>query len=69
MTIKVPNFGPIPGLTAFLNDLVTSMEKGDKGHLKATGANNSLLLYSPNKSVFEIKVSDAGAITATKIAG
>ena len=69
MSIKVPSFTATPGLTAFLNDLAISMERGDRTKMKADGANDQLLLYSPNKSVFAIKISDAGAITATKVSG
>jgi hypothetical protein len=66
--IKVPEFKE-PGLTDFLIRVEAERNR-DLGNLvSAISGNRSLLLLSPSKKVYEIKVSDAGAITATLVAG
>jgi len=49
-----------------INDKLRTLEKR---YVSKETANDSVILQSPNKSVWEIKVSDAGAITATKVSG
>jgi hypothetical protein len=68
MTIKVPNFKD-PEVTKFLIEMLREFERTDKEILSSITANKSLLLYSPSLKVFEIKVSDTGVITATKVSG
>lgn len=67
--MRIPEFTGIPGLSAFLRDLVTYVDRNDKNHLHINQGNNSLLLFSPDGSVFEVKVDNAGVLAATKIAG
>lgn len=66
--MKVPNFKD-PDVTKFLTEMLREFDRTDKQVLSAITANKSLLLYSPGLKVFEIKVSDTGVITATKVSG
>jgi hypothetical protein len=66
--MKVPNFED-PAVTKFLVEYLRESERTDKDYMRATTGNKSLLLYSPSLKVFEIKVSDTGVITATKVSG
>jgi hypothetical protein len=66
--MRVPNFKDLE-LTKYLTEWDREIERMRKDTISAIGANRALLLYSPNKSVWEIKVTDAGALTVTKIAG
>jgi hypothetical protein len=66
--ITVPNFEE-PGLTDFLVRVLTERERVESQLLSRQTANNSVLLYSPSLKVYEIKVSDAGAISATLVSG
>ena len=68
MTIKVPNFKD-PDVSKFLVEFIREQDRTDKEFMSSITANRSLLLYSPSKFVFEIKVSDAGILTATKVSG
>jgi hypothetical protein len=68
MTNKVPNFKD-PEVTKFLIEYIRETNRQDIDYMRATTANKSVLLYSPSKKVYEITVSDAGAITATKVSG
>ena len=68
MTIKVPNFKD-PDVTKFLVEYLREVDRTDKENMSNVTANKSLLLYSPSLKVFEIKVSDTGVITATKVSG
>jgi hypothetical protein len=64
----IPQFKE-PGLTKFLVDLDRETTRQQQNTLSALTANRSVLLYSPNKSVFELTVDDAGALHITKVAG
>lgn len=66
--MKVPNFKD-PEVTKFLIEMLRDFERSDKEVLSSITANRSVLLYSPSLKVFEIKVSDTGTITATKVSG
>ena len=66
--MRIPTFKD-PEVTKFLIEQDREIERTKKDTLSAVTGNRSLLLYSPNKSVYEIKVSDAGVISATKVAG
>jgi len=66
--ITVPNFKD-PEVTKFLVELMRELDSSNKFVLKNNSGNNSLLLLSPSLKVFEVKVSDAGALTVTKIQG
>lgn len=66
--MKVPQFQD-PEVTKFLTEYLRELDRTNKDVLKLSTANKSLLLYSPSLKVFEIKVSDAGVISATKVAG
>lgn len=64
----IPQFKD-PEVTKFLNLFQKDQDQKFKNLLSSIKGNQSLLLFAPNLSVWEIKVSNAGAITATKIAG
>ena len=66
--MKVPNFKE-PEVTKFLEQFQLELERKRANLLNANTANRSILLFSPSKKVFEITVSDAGVITATKVQG
>ncbi len=64
----IPQFKE-PGLTKFLTDQDRDMTRFKQDTMSAVTANRSVLLYSPNKSVFELTVDDAGTLHITKVAG
>jgi len=68
MTMKVPNFED-PEVTKFLTEYLRELDRTSKDVLSSVTGNKSVLLYSPSKYVFEIKVSDTGVISATKVSG
>ena len=68
MAVKVPEFKE-PGLTDFLVRVLEERDRVRKDLLSSHTANNSVLLQSPGKKVYEVKVDDAGVISATLVAG
>jgi len=66
--MRIPKFED-PEVTQFMVEFLRDQERVNRGKLNAEAANRSVLLYSPSKKVYEIKVDDAGVITATKVAG
>jgi hypothetical protein len=66
--IRVPEFQE-PGLTKFLSQMASDREDKLDQKLSKQTANHSLLLQSSGGKVYEIKVDDAGIITATLVAG
>jgi hypothetical protein len=66
--MKVPTFQE-PGLSRFLEDMSKEVQQFRIDTVAANKANHSLLLISPSKKVYEIKVDDAGAISATLVRG
>lgn len=66
--IKVPEFKE-PGLTDFLVRVEAERNREMSNLLSAVSGNRSVLLLSPSKKVYEVKVSDAGVISATLVAG
>jgi hypothetical protein len=66
--MKVPQFKE-PGLTDFLTKSQTESSRVQNGFMTKATANNSVLLYSPSMKVYEVKVSDAGVLSATLVAG
>ena len=68
MSVRVPEFKE-PGLTDFLIRVLEDRDRGREDYLKSKTANHSLLLISPGMKVYEIKVDDAGVISATLVAG
>ena len=65
--IKVPSFGPIPGLEAFLNALVRYINESDRERLLAQSANEHILLYAPNKDVYKVHIDDTGTLKVDKV--
>ena len=65
---KVPTFVD-PGLTDYLSRMLVERDRLLAGKLSATTANKSILLYSPSEKVYEVTVSDAGALVVTLVAG
>lgn len=68
MTLRVPMF-PVPGLSDFLTQMINEREREDGDRLHKIKANNSVLLQSSGGKVYEVKVDDAGVISATLVAG
>jgi len=66
--MKVPQFED-PAVTKFLVEYLREEDRINVGYLKAGTANNSVLLLSPNKKTYEVKVSDAGVLTVTLVQG
>lgn len=66
--LRVPQF-IVPGLSRFFEDMIQAMERDKYNKLNSREGNESLLLYSPNKAVWEVKVSDTGVLSTTKVAG
>lgn len=66
--MRVPNFDDVQ-LTKFLVEWQREIDQARRESVSAVTANRALLLYSPSKKVYEIKVDDLGAITATLVAG
>jgi len=68
MSINVPDFKE-PGLSDFLRRVEADRDRQFATLLSAVTANRSVLLISPGKKVYEVKVTDAGALTVTLVAG
>ncbi len=66
--MKVPQFED-PAVTKFLVEFLREEERINANYLKAGTANNSVLLLSPSRKTYEVKVSDAGALTVTLVQG
>ena len=66
--MRIPNLKD-QELMRFLTDWNREIESVQRDTLSAIRGNNSLLLISPSLKVFEVKVTDAGALTVTKVAG
>jgi hypothetical protein len=66
--MRVPTFED-PAVTRFLTEYLREEERIKLDYLKAGTANNSVLLLSPSKKTYEVKVSDAGALTVTLVQG
>lgn len=65
---SVPKFKE-PELTRFLEDLLKEVTIRDKDKLYASKANHSVLLLSPSLKTYEIKIDDAGVLSATLVQG
>jgi hypothetical protein len=63
---RIPEFKE-PGLTRFLIDMNDRSEEDRANKLSKITANHSLLLQSPSGKVYEITISDAGALVYTLI--
>jgi hypothetical protein len=66
--MKIPNFKE-PQLTRFLTDMSKEVQTFRIDTMSKTEANHSLLLLSPSRKVYEIKVDDAGVLSATLVMG
>lgn len=66
--ITVPDFKE-PGLSDFLRRVEADRDRTFRDMLSAVSGNRSMLLLSPGKKVYEVKVSDAGALTVTLVSG
>jgi hypothetical protein len=66
--MRIPNFQDLE-VTKFLVQWDLELQRMRKDSLSSTGGNRSLLLFSPDKSVFEVTVTNAGALTVTKVSG
>ena len=64
--MKIPNFKDSE-ITKFLVEWDRELGRMEKRAISSVSGNRSLLLYSPNKSVYELTVSDAGALVITKV--
>ena len=66
--MRVPNFKDVE-LTKYLNEWNREFENMKKEQLSSITGNKSVLLYSPSLKVFEVTVTDAGALVVTKVSG
>lgn len=66
--MRIPKFAD-EEVTKFANELVRDIERMARGKMDSDTANRALLLYSPSKKVYEIKVDDSGVLSATYVAG
>ena len=66
--ITVPQFKD-PDVTRFLVELMREIDLGKKSVLSSASGNHSVLLISPGLKVFEVTVTDAGALVVTKVQG
>lgn len=67
MSVKVPVFRD-PAVTDFLTRYIESKDREYKMVMSRVSANDSLLLFSPSRKVYEVRVDDAGVISATLVA-
>jgi len=58
-----------PAVRSYFQSLIRAIEANQKGVLAKSKSTDQLLLSSPDKSVWSIQVDDAGALSATKVAG
>lgn len=59
----------IPGnIATYLRALASYVQMGLQRRSEDTSPRDSLLLYSPDQSVWEIRVDDTGTVTSTKVA-
>jgi hypothetical protein len=66
--MRIPNLKD-QELMQFLVEWDRELERMRKDTLSNVRANNSLLLISPSLKVFEVKVTDAGALVVTGAVG
>ena len=66
--MRIPNFKD-PDLTRYLTEWDREIQKNKRDALSAIGGNKSILLFSPSLKVFEVTVTDAGALVVTKVSG
>ena len=64
MPVKVPEFQD-PAVSKFLIQLLRDFDRSDKDVLSSVTGNHSVLLIAPNKKVFEVTVTNAGALVVT----
>jgi hypothetical protein len=69
MPINVPKFPNVPNLEATLNQVSRAIENLRDRAISKEKANDSVLLQAPDKSVWIVKVTNAGALTVTKVSG
>jgi len=66
--MRIPNFKD-PEVTKFLVQWDLELQRMRHDFLSSAGANRSVLLYSPGKKVYEVKVDDSGVLSTTYVAG
>lgn len=66
--MRQPNFRE-PGLNRFLTDMDKEIQDVKRQSLSITTANHSVLLMAPNKKIYEVTVSDVGALVVTLVQG
>jgi hypothetical protein len=64
--MRIPTFAD-KDLNKFFVDWQREIDQMKKDKFNALSANKSVLLYSPSKKVYEITVTDAGALVVTKV--
>jgi hypothetical protein len=64
--MRIPSFED-GAITKFLIEYDREIERFKKNTMAANSGNRALLLYSPSAMVFEVKVTDAGALTVVKV--
>lgn len=66
--MRVPKFED-PEVYKFMLQVDQEMRRIDRDSLSQAKANRSVLLYSPSKKVYELKVDDSGVVITTLVAG
>ena len=68
MTVKVPTFKDTD-VTKFMIQYIAEVDRKDRDLLSAIQGNRALLLISPSKKEYEVKVDDSGVLHTTLVAG
>jgi hypothetical protein len=66
--MRIPNFKD-PEVTKFLTEWDREIKRVQRDAMSNVTANRAVLLHSPDLAVWEISITNAGAIIATKIQG
>jgi hypothetical protein len=64
--MRIPTFED-KELNRFFVDWQREIEQIKKDKMNSGAANRSVLLYSPSKKVYEIKVDDSGVLSTTLV--
>lgn len=67
MTVKVPAIKNFADVRQVLNDMSREMDNAKDRTLSNETANHSILLQAPDKSVWQIVISNTGVLTTSKV--
>ena len=66
--MRIPKFQD-PEVEKFMIEFLRDQDRLNRNKLDANTGNRALLLYSPSKKVYELKVNDSGVLSVVKVAG